>query len=85
MAFQIPKASHPWRQYANKSREAEEVADNHTKPLKQFMTEIITAWDSVEITTTAYGINDRFKLGELPDYKAAAWLSGILKRHYARY
>lgn len=81
MTHQIPKASHPWRQYANRPRGKKQKKT--AKPLRRFLREVVVSWDNVEITTSSYTGVGRYNLTELSDKKVAAWLMGILRRNYA--
>ena len=83
MTHQIPKADHPWRQYANVPKKVSEKEKKVVKSLRKFLREIVVSWDKVQITTSAYSSLNRFQLHELSDKKVAAWLIGILKRNYA--
>ena len=85
MPWQKPKADHPWRKsYKSTLKEAtdEEKKEKVIKPVKIFLTEIVKSWNKVEVITTIYGKEDRYKLSELPQRKIAAWLAGLLRRQY---
>lgn len=81
MPWQKPKANHPWRRYKDKKIVLEKE-NKGIKPVRLFLTEIVESWNRVEIITSAYGKEDRFKLTDLPQRKVAAWLAGILRRNY---
>ena len=85
MAYQKPKATHPWKRpyKANLTKEAMAPVKNKSKPLRTFLFEVVESWEEVEVFTTAYGANQHYKLKELPQAKQAAWLAGILRRNYA--
>lgn len=80
MAYQVPKANHPWRQYKDRVITTEE---KRVKQVKILITELAESWDNITVVTTAFGKEGEFKLIELPQSKQAAWLAGILKRNYA--
>ena len=80
--WQKPKEDHPWKRAFKPVEEIEEKKKN-VKSMRIFIQEISESWDTIEIITTAYGREDRFRLEELPQSKQAAWLAGILKRNYA--
>ena len=82
MGYQVPKANHPWRQYANRPRTEGEEEKKHLKPVRVFLTEIVESWDDVKIVTSSYNQEGEYKLGELSQTKIAAWLAGVLKRNY---
>lgn len=94
MPFQIPREDHPWRSWKGdpeKARTARETAvaeeaaveSKGLKPVKVFLEEIVSSWSEVEVITSAYGREGRYRLSELPQSKIAAWISGILRRNYA--
>ena len=84
MPYQKPKTDHPWRQYKDRAPNQDaEPPESEKKPVRLFLSEIVEAWDVVTINTYAYGKEGVFKLTELPQRKIAAWLAGVLKRHYA--
>ena len=83
MAWQKPKAEHPWRQYKDKRvKGIKKAVATNAKPVKIFLTEILENWEETEIVTFAFGREDKYLLPELPQTKIAAWLAGILKRNY---
>lgn len=82
MAYQVPKASHPWRQYKNR-RPKEQKAEKKGKSVKIFVREMAESWERIEITTVAKGKEDRFFLEELPQSRQAAWFAGLLKKYYS--
>lgn len=84
MPFQVPKKDHPWRRYKDRKTPSFETEKGKVKPIRVFLREIVEAWDRVEVYTSAFGRDDRFKLTELPQQKIAAWLSGILRRNYGQ-
>lgn len=83
MPYQKPRADHPWRTGIRPGYEPkEEKVKPKIKPVRILIKEISTSWDTIEITTYAYGKEGRYKLGELPETRQAAWLAGLLKRNY---
>lgn len=85
IGYQVPKADHPWRQYANRPRANGEVEEKeHLKPVRVFLTEIVENWEEVKVVTSVYNQEGEYKLMELPQTKIAAWLAGVLKRNYGQ-
>lgn len=87
MAYQVPGAHHPWRQYRDRAlRESkdEAVKEKIRVTVKQFISDLVEGWDNAEIVTTdSYTYEEgRFKLSELSQSKQAAWLANILKKNY---
>lgn len=84
MAYQVPKANHPWRRYANRENPTDEMPkEKHQKSVKILISEFAESWDEIRVVTSAYGREGEFLLTELPQSKQAAWLAGLLKRNYA--
>ena len=83
MAYQKPKADHPWKTGHMRDESKVKVEKKSVKPLRIFIQEISESWDDVRVVTSAYSTYGEFKLGELSEEKQAAWLAGILRRHYA--
>jgi hypothetical protein len=81
MGYQVPRANHPWRRYADR-RNGEKPAKK-VKLVKVFLEEIIGNWEHIEVYTVAYGREDKFYLFELPQTRQAAWIAGLLKKSYA--
>lgn len=85
MAYQVPKANHPWRRYPNSEVEVvKRKRKEKGKPVKVMIREIISSWETIEVFTFAYGKEGKFKLSELSQAKQAAWLAGLLKRNYEK-
>lgn len=85
MAYQVPKADHPWRMYPN--REVVEVKRKRKekiRPVRKVVQEIVESWETIEVFTYAYGKEGKFRLVELPQSKQAAWLAGLLKKSYEK-
>jgi hypothetical protein len=84
MAHQIPKQNHPWRKYSNRTNPSDETnSEKKQKSVKILIQEFANSWDEIRIVTSVYGREGEFKLSELSQSKQAAWLAGLLKRHYA--
>ena len=78
--YQKPKPTHPWRQY--NQVKITTLADTKA-PLKEVITDIATHWETYEVTfTMEYEGSNLHTLSELPQEKAAAWLSGFLRKYY---
>jgi hypothetical protein len=85
MAYQVPKADHPWRQYANRKRLTVDVDIEVTGiiPVREFVQDLDKNWDKIEVTLPQeYEGRHRAFLKELPQVKVAAWIAGMLKRYY---
>lgn len=82
MAYQTPKADHPWRQYKDREPKKVEKKEKKVKPVRLVVEELVEGWETIEITTFAYGREGKFYLKELPQRRQAAWLASFLKRHY---
>lgn len=82
MAYQKPKKNHPWRQWQGKKPNPKKQEDKSMKPVYLFLKEIVQSWDTVEISTYAWGRNNKYKLGELPSRTIAVWLANLLRRNY---
>jgi hypothetical protein len=87
MAYQQPKANHPWRTYPNKRIEVEvelEVEVSPYIPVREFIKDLNENWDKIEVV-----LNREFegsytnRLCLLPQAKQAAWIAGQLKRFFA--
>ncbi len=81
-----PKSDHPWRNYSNRFIPKEDDAETktpkkHIKPLKEWMTDMVDAWDNIELDVdTSFGIQ-RKSLSEVTDKRAANFLMGIMKAY----
>ena len=84
MGFQIPKANHPWRRYANREVEVVRKKKETIKPVRVLVEELVGNWEHIEVFTVAYGREGKFYLFELPQSRQAAWLAGLLKRNYGQ-
>lgn len=97
MGYQVPRADHPWRRYAVRfdkgvekkvsakdRKRKKEDKESENKPVRVFLKDIVESWARIEVSTYCYGRKDVFGLGELPEYKAAAWIAGMLKKYYGR-
>lgn len=84
MPYQKPKDNHPWRNYSN--RKTVIVVQEGTPgiiPVRDFIDDLSHNWEKIEITLAADFEGRRtFTLRELPQAKIAAWLAGMLKKHY---
>lgn len=85
MAYQVPRADHPWRQYANKRKLTVDVDIEVTKiiPVRDFVRDLNNNWDKIEVTLPQeFEGRHRAYLNELTQVKIAAWIAGMLKRYY---
>ena len=82
MAFQIPRADHPWRRYPDRPVETVKKKAESVKSVKVLVGELIGNWEHIEVFTVAYGREGKFYLFELPQARQAAWLAGLLRRAY---
>lgn len=84
--YQVPKKDHPWRRYKDRRKKELAVEAKNEKPehktVQILLTEIVTNWNDVEITTSFSGGSGRYTLNELPQVKQAAYIAGMLKRNY---
>ena len=79
------KANHPWKtSYKGDWREKEIKRQEvkYGKSVRILITEIVESWEEVEVVTTLFGREGRFKLKELPQEKQASWLANLLKKSY---
>lgn len=83
----IPKADHPWRNYANKRVTKEPETDTRLsrKPLQIFLTELSESWGQTFISIRYRGKFDRYYLLELPDNIVANWLNQMIRTNYSNY
>lgn len=77
MAYQVPKKTHPWRQY--KDRKDESEAAKPAPSLKAFIFAMAESWDSYTIPSGDLG-DGYAKIATMNDAKAAAWLAKFLKK-----
>lgn len=82
MAYQKPRANHPWKTGLPPGYKEVKEKKRNVKPFRLFIREISTSWDTMEVVTFAYGREDRYRLNDLPQTKQASWLAGIIKRNY---
>lgn len=85
MAYQVPKADHPWRRYPNRPRFTIDVDIEVSKiiPVRDFVRDLYNNWDKIEVTLPQeFEGRHRAFLCELPQVKVAAWIAGMLKRYY---
>jgi len=90
LAYQKPKKDHPWRRYKTwygekpkrklSSQEKETIKE--LRSVKLFLNDLVGNWERIEVYTHAYGRTGRYYLKELPPFKAAAWVAGVLKNNY---
>lgn len=83
MAFQVPSKDHPWRQYANRTKDVKE--QKRLKSVKTFICEIAESYTKIEIYSRVRGKEDKFLLEDLPQNRQASWLVGMLKKYYKPY
>ena len=80
--YQVPKKTHPWRQYRNRVTIEVEIEAKDIISLKDYLQGIIDNWDKMEVTVFG-NLGDRtYTLSNLPQKKAAAYIVGIIKRNY---
>lgn len=84
MAYQKPKANHPWKTGIRPGYENVVEKKKNIKPIKTFIKEVSMSWETMEVVTFAFGREDRYKLSDLPESKQASWLAGIIKRNYGQ-
>ena len=83
MTFQTPKSDHPWRNYKDRApSKREKVVEKNIKPVRILVEELVEGWETIEITTFAYGRDGKHLLNELPQTRQASWLASLLKRNY---
>lgn len=83
MGYQVPKASHPWRRYANRpASEAPAAPVKKVKPVRMFVLELVESWDHIEVIASMSSGSGHCSLVDLPQEKQAAWLANLLKRSY---
>ncbi len=90
--YQLPKKQHPWRTWQGKAskdrglgvkkKKRKKVKVSDGRSIRIFLKGLVDNWDNVEVYTYAYSREGRFFLKELPQFKQAAWIAGILKRNY---
>ena len=80
--YQVPKANHPWRQYANKKRgRRPERTDVIT--IQEFLSQIVDNWDTYEIyDRDAFSEGAFRKVRAMPQRKIAIWLAAQVKKTY---
>jgi len=82
MGYQKPKATHPWKTGLMPGYVPIKRKERKIKPVKLLIRELGESWDTIEIFTYTSSGEGKYLLGSLPQRKQAAWLSGLLKRHY---
>jgi len=83
MAYQKPKADHPWK--TGKMRDYKPAPEKKQKTVKLLITEIAESYDRIEMFNTLNGREGKFFLWQLPQSKQAAWIAGLLKKHYTTF
>lgn len=80
--YQVPKADHPWRQYANKKR-GRKPERTDVIHIKEFLEQIVENWDTYEIYIRGDITKGGFrKVRALPQKKVAIWLTSMVKKTY---
>ena len=77
-----PKASHPWRRYANRTTpltSEEKEAQEKLPSLKLFLTQIVENWDTYSVPTDDFD-EGTSKIKSMGDAKAAEWLVTFVRR-----
>lgn len=85
MAYQVPKANHPWRQYQKTAAEKEAREEKTGKPLRVVIAELSQSWDNIEVNTGLYGREGRYSLTDMPQSKQAMWLISFIRRNFCSY
>ena len=84
--WQKPKATHPWRQYANiKVEEARKEAEEEKVSIisvKEFLQQSIDNWDKTELTIVRGQKDKSMPLCTASQKRQALYIVGILKRNY---
>lgn len=84
--YQVPKANHPWRRYANKTTPdtAEDLQkDSELPSLFHFLKDIVENWETYTIPTSDLEANYA-KIKSQPKAKQAEWLSTFLRKNWVR-
>lgn len=80
MAYQKPKANHPWKTGIMPGYVPHK--EKKVKPVRKLVSELVSSWDRIEVLTYYSSREGKFLLNDLPQSKQAAWLAGLLKRNY---
>lgn len=82
MAYQKPRADHPWKTGIMPGYKPVKRVEKKVKPVKILITELASSWDHIEIFTYHSAREGKYYLNQLPQSRQAAWLAGLLKRNY---
>ena len=78
----MPKANHPWRQYANK-KPGRRPERTDVITIKEFLTQIVDNWEKYEVYDRDSLRNSGFmKIKSMPQRKVATYIAAQLKKTY---
>ena len=77
--YQVPKASHPWRNYANKKVDPDDDTPQNLPSLKKFLSDMIENWETYSVPSGDFG-DGYAKIKSMPDNKAAEWLVNFVRK-----
>lgn len=83
MAYQKPKADHPWKTGKMPGWKPQE--EKHQKTVKLWIQELAMSYEKIEMYNVLHGKEGKFFLWQLPQSKQAAWIAGMLKKNYVSY